>query len=536
MKKLLQMTLVSAILATSGFASEELVVENSGTFNIAKYPSGIDVNVTVKDTGTMNITDDLTLNAGKTITLEKGATGSITAEKALTNKGQIVMNYEAGKTTGLFPAGAGSIVQNYGTVTQQGSILANLDNTKVKTWYIYNYAGDYLCNETPNLTNSGSTGKWIDLAFSCGGFYTTYDIVDDIKPLNGYSNLNDIKTNFGGYVSMFKKAGSQVSINADLDGNGAADWYLYWYAMSPVMLYSKASGLTAWTGEDSDWYYNDTLDITRTDLLVEGRQGEYSLINQDVDIYEVSVPAVDSTIQINGVDKIAYYSSAGSTLGTDTTPLTGSLGGKTAKKITTGTAGFNPNIPGAIASISYTDTQTEPVTHTLGGDTSGIDSQETLDSYFASFGISFKQADGNTASTTEYGAGQSVIDAIAGGTIADAILIGNEEIDVSSDAKTIAANLHNIDVTGAAPSFSGAGTLTLSGDNSLLSNATLNCPVKISGANALPTSATFKSTLDIAEDVEIGTGSAVTVKGKLSIENGNTLTISGGTLTLGGDA
>lgn len=210
---------------------------------------------------------------------------------------------------------------------------------------------------------------------------------------------------------------------------------------------------------------------------------------------------------------------------TDSTDLSsGNLSGKSAKKITTNsTGGFTPDIPGKIASVSYNDSTND---HNLTADIAEITDQLSLDSYFTSFGVSFKKADGTTNTTTSYANAKPVIDAIEDATENDAVLVDNTAIDVATN-KTIKTNLHNIGVTSPAPSFTGNGELTLSGDNSLLTNATLECPVKISGQNAIPTNATFKKTLNIAEEANIPSGSEVTVQGALSVEPGKTLEING---------
>ena len=355
MNKLLQVTLISAIFATSGFASENnagnIVLEENGTFSVENYTNGIDVNVTVKSGGTMDIKDNITLNKERTITLAPGANGSIAKGITLTNNGTIVMNYEDGKSTGLFPSGAGNIVQNYST-----------DQSKV-----------------------------------------------------------------------------------------------------------------------------------------------------------------DSNIQINGIDSIAYCAGATSSLVADSTDLTGgNLKDKTAKKLTTTSeAGFTPDIPAKIASISYNDGELE---HKF-SDYTSIEDQTTLAKHFSDFGVSFMKTGGETAAITSYAEAKSAIDAIAEATNNEAVLIDNTPIVVGEAAKTINTNLHNINVSSAAPSFTGNGELTLSGDNRLLENATLACPVKISGQNAIPTNATFEKTLNIADDANIA--STVTVKNILSVGAGKTLAISG---------
>ena len=458
MNKFTKLILTTAVFATSGFASD-VIVRNGATFETEKYTSGINVDVKVESGGTMNLMDDITLNEGKSITLEKGAVGSITQGKNLTNKGTIVMNYEDGKSTGLFPAGAGNIVQNYGSVTEQGYIIANLDNNGSAKWYAY---------KLPHK----------------------YDINKD-------GTAEDV------FLYLFNKNSGVTEISPDRTG---------WYCISCVA---------------AAYYNND--DYKKAYSIYSSLMWELSsftsLTSTTPSAFTDNVQKVTSTIQINGIDEIAYYAGSVSALEADSTDLSsGNLSGKSAKKITTNsTGGFTPDIPGKIASVSYNDNTKD---HNLTADIAEITDQSSLDSYFTSFGVSFKKADGTANATTSYADAKPVIDAIEDATENDAVLVDNTAIDVATN-KTIKTNLHNIGIDSAAPSFTGTGELTLSGDNTLLTNATLECPVKISGQNAIPTNATFKKTLNIAEKANIPSGSEVTVQDALSVESGKTLEING---------
>lgn len=176
-------------------------------------------------------------------------------------------------------------------------------------------------------------------------------------------------------------------------------------------------------------------------------------------------------------------------------------------------------------------------------------------------------ADGTGWAWTADSIGTKKIDALAGSTGADAVLLKKITIDVDKaistttgssgalDSKTIvtvAGNLHNLasvtvdsdtdnvtDVTYAkesntivAPTFSGTTNyLKLTGNNRYLNGAKFNCPVAYTSATAMA-GGTYSKDLVIADNVTIDSDTTIDAS-NLSIASGKTVTVKGGaTLTL----
>lgn len=110
MNTLLRTTLLASILATASFATVQ-ITDGAGA-EINTYESGIGVNLTIDDDGSLTIKGNSNLVENKTITLKSGSTTTIASGVTFTNNGTI--DLQAGSSATI--ANTSTIQNNGGTI------------------------------------------------------------------------------------------------------------------------------------------------------------------------------------------------------------------------------------------------------------------------------------------------------------------------------------------------------------------------------------------------------------------------------------
>ena len=593
MKKILTTTVMTALLATNGFADEPVDYE---VYKTANFPSGTDNNpTTIMPSGTVNVgkSGETPVIASKW-TLQEGSTMNVTGNGFCLTKTLEINPKDAGGTY-VQCAINGCLYYKY-----------NDDNSSTAVYKLTNDSGNWVdasgenfdlplgfdptkvattaVTGIPQIAANDDTARAnavIDMAYKAGPVTTTLPsdakvVTKDTTTLedgkDGSPKTCDLtKDNSTGqpltfyvYDACLKDTPTEVYSTTKHTGTKINSLFKeIWNSENMIYEYSLCSndlgtsnvyvkGTTDDTGNFSDDYYTQ---------LSDGRYAFYGFWCSCSPVTNVSLKcALAPQGKICG-GTVTYTKSGSATISNDTASnlVDTSLGGITGSQFVIGKAtsdGFTEKYLENLPTLKYTDgngVQQELTVAATSSYTNGelSGTGETLQTYLNSFGFYPK---------TVNVSGQTGLELIAGKTSNDAVLVpANYEFKQSANTTThtIATNLHNtnqvfnqaLTFTGENLTSSNQDTLVFSGDNSHLvpdEGVTYkNVNVTFSKANswiAVPKNKTVTventagtcSIIDIKDNLSICSNLKIVGNAKLNIDENKVVNFFG-TLTLGGD-
>ena len=508
MKKILTTTVITAILATSGFAASNEPVDYE-VYDTANFPSGTDVNdTTIMPSGTVNVG-----KSGETPvieskwTLQEGSTMNVTGNGFCLTKTLEINPKDDGIPVKCNLKNDGNLYYQYSSEALQTVYSKLVGEGGSATGLYLDANGDALPGEQPNdsdfvqavteavtgipqIAANDATARAnavIDMAYKAGPVTTT--LPSDAKVVTyettsipeavvecDLSQKESTPQTFYVYCGKFNGTETEVYSTRCYPGesiNTLWDTSNVGYSMfqneglgSSKNIY--VCGVPSSSGLDKNYY------TQLGGCLTYGLPDMTSKSITDVSLKRDTVQGC-----ISG-GTVTYTKSGSATISNDTASnlVDTSLGGITGSQFVIGKAtsdGFTEKYLENLPTLKYTDgngvQQELTVTATssyTNGELSGTG--ETLETYLNSFGFYPK---------TVTVSGQTGLELIAGKTSNDAVLVpADYEFKQSANTAThtIATNLHNTDKTfTSALKFTGEGattgtmdTLVFSGDNSNL--------------------------------------------------------------------
>ena len=515
MNKIFQISLITSVLATAGFADQPTDPIPVDVYGKLELNGGTDTaDSTVRASGTLNVVADSALES--VLTLEQGAVMDVAAGVTLTNSGEIQIN-----------PSENAQVQKYINKTMyyefdDGGTKVYCENAEGSGGFVDKDGAEALPTETPTksmhttITGSPTGDGTIDMDYDSNGgqpittnLEITWNISYTDNPMTMPITARVSETEYNGVDYYTYKANRYFA--------GALDGITYIYAPNNC---ESVKAIHSNGGE------NQLADNDKNIVMLDEGSSQYYTLSCDMvnmwdQVQQIKTPVITGKIT-SETATVTYVKEGAATLDSDATDLTEKLTGITNQYALSSakSTGWSENWIKNLPTIKYNDGETDHVFDKTG---TADEIAAGPEAYLNGFGIYPNAV--NDSSTT-------ALELLESKASSDAINIpAASTIAVDVDA-TVSANLHNIGESSATTAFSGDGVLTLSGNNQYLGGEVSFNKVAISSQNSIPGGdVTVNTSLQVSSDADL-TGTLTMSNGSaLSVDEGKSLKVFG-TLTL----